>query len=178
MSETSAMHEIYDNYIQLFTKLQETQFICRRDLDQNRVQDAKDYIEKIARKYDIKYNIFYPISVLELLLSLSERFAGTLFSPNDPDFNGHEELFSLFLDNLGLMSYDDNNFDEYKVEKICKKWMNLEYNYDGTNGNIVVKHGFRKLKDMDIWMQLNATIYPNFDRINIDGFPVNHPYTN
>lgn len=179
LRETSAMHELYDNYIQLFTKLHEIPFVCRRDLDQNRVQDARDYREKIARKYDVKYNTFYPISVLELLLSLSERFASTLFAPNDPDFNGQEELFSLFLENLGLFTYlDDDNFDGNKVERICKRWMDLEYNNDGTNGNIVAKPGNRKLKSMDIWMQLNVAIYPNFDRVDADSFPVNHPYTN
>lgn len=179
LSETSAMHELYDNYIQLFTKLHEIPFVCRRDLDQNRVLDAKDYREKIAKKHYIKYNPFTPISVLEILLSLSERFAGTLFSPSDPDFNGQEEIFSLFLENLGLLTYqDDDNFDESKVERICKRWMNLDYNCDGTNGNIVAKPGFRKLKDYDIWMQLNVTIYPNFDRVDVDTFPVKHPYVN
>lgn len=173
LQELSEWHEGNNDYLMLYSKLQEIPFICRRDMDQNRVQEAKDYREKIANRYGVKYNSFNPISVLELLMSLSEQFAGTLFCPNDPDFNGQEELFSLFLENLGLLSYDDNNFDEAKVERICKKWMNLEYNCDGTNGNIVAKPGNRKLKDMDIWMQLNATIYTNFERAT---FPITHPY--
>jgi hypothetical protein len=51
--------------------------------------------------------------------------------------------------------------------------MDLEYNLDGTNGNIVSMPGSRNIKGMDIWMQLNATIYPNFERAT---FPVTHPY--
>ena len=176
LSELSEMSEINDNYIQLFTKLNEIPFVCRRDLDQNRVQDAKDFREKIAKKYCIVYNMFVPVTCLELLLSLSERFAGTLFSPNDQDFDGIQELFSLFLETLGLNLYDDNNFDEKRVETICKRWMDLEYNMDGTCGNIVAKPGYRKLKNMDIWMQLNTTIYPTFERA--ETFPINHPYVN
>lgn len=174
LKELSVWHEMNDNYIRLFTKLHDIPFVCRRDLDQNRVTDAKDYRERIAKQYNVKFNMFVPVSVLELLMSLSERFAGTLFSPTDPDFDGAEELFSLFIENLGLNLFDDENFDEKKVERICKRWMDLDYNCDGTNGNIVAKPGNRKLKDMDIWMQLNVSIYPNFERAS---FPVNHPYT-
>ena len=175
----SHLHEINDNYVLLYRKMNEIAFICRRDMDQNRIQDAKDFRDKIAKQFHIAYNTFIPISCLELLLSLSERFAGTIFCPNDPDFEGTEEIFSLFIENLGLLSYDDNNFDEAKVEKVLNKWMNLEYNMDGTNGNIIAKPGYRKLKTMDIWMQLNATIYPTFERSEcFDTFPVTHPYVN
>ena len=172
------MHEIHDNYVMLYSKLQEIPFECRRELDQNRVIDAKDYRTKIANKYSIKHNPFLPVTALEILLSLSERFAGVLFSPNDPDFDGQEELFSLFIENLELLSYDDNNFDEKRVAAKVKKWIDLEYNMDGTNGNIVCQPGNRKLKLMDVWMQLNVCIYPNFERAKIpDTFPVTHPYT-
>lgn len=176
LRELSRMHEIHDNYVMLCTKLQDIPFECRRELDQNRVNDARDYREKIAKQYSIKYNSFTPISALEILLSLSDRFAGVLFSPNDPDFDGQEEIFSLFIENLDLLSYDDNNFDEKKVVMKVRRWINLDYNLDGTNGNIVCQPGNRKIKYMDIWMQLNACIYPNFERINPE-FPVTHPYT-
>ena len=175
----SQLHDTNDNYTLLYRKMHEVAFVCRRDMDQNRVQDAKDFRDKIAKKYYIQYNTFIPISCLELLLSLSERFAGTIFCPNDPDFEGTEEIFSLFIENLGLLSYDDDNFDPTKVEQALNKWMNLEYNMDGTSGNIVAKPGFRKLKTMDIWMQLNATIYPTFERSEeLSTFPITHPYVN
>ena len=73
------------------------------------------------------------------------------------------EIFSLFLENLNLLSFDDDNFNCIKVDAIINKWLDLGYNRDGTKGNIVCKPGYNKLKDLDIWMQLNKVLIPNFD---------------
>lgn len=173
LKELSEIHEINDNYVRLYSKMHEIPFKCIREMDENRLQDAIEYREKIAKMYGVPYNPFIPASCLELLLSLAYRFASVLFAPNDPDFDGQEEIFSLFIENLGLNVYDDDNFNEKAVEKILNRWMNREYNADGTNGNIVCKPGYRKLREMDIWMQLNQTIYPNFERAE---FPITHPY--
>lgn len=51
-------------------------------------------------------------------------------------------LFEFFLMNLGLMKFDDSNFNgnEELVDFILKRWMNREYDHDG-NGGIMPNPG-------------------------------------
>ena len=160
-----------DNFQQLLLYLNTIPFKYKREMDANQLRHADELRERIAAKYNIKYNYFVPASVLEVLLSLADRFSTVLFVPGDTQFDGFIDIFRLFLDNLGLNLFDDDNFDQDKVSNIIEKWLNLEYNKDGTQGNIVVKPGYNKLKSLDMWMQLNKVLIPNYDSDEPDGRP-------
>ena len=168
-------YDYFRNYTQLIMLLNEIPFETKREMDENRVKDAEEYRERIGKKYFVRFNYFSPITVLELLISLADRFSSILYFPGDERFDGIAELIELFLENLGLNQFDDDGFDEKKVRKIVKTWMSLDYNRDGTSGNIVAKPGYNKLKSLDIWMQLNVVLCPNFD-VEQDNGPFKHPY--
>ena len=167
-------YDMLDNYVQLLTHLNEIPFEWKREMDQNQVKHAEEFREKIAKMYGIKYNYFVKPSVLEVLLALADRFSEVLFIPGDQQADGFYEIFSLFLENLGLDFFDDDNFNQERVDEIVKIWMDLKYNRDGTGGNIVSKPGYNKLKQLDIWMQLNKVFVPVFE--HDDEFPIRHPY--
>ena len=153
----------FDNYQMLLIQLQNIPFRAIREMDKNQIRRGDEFRERLANKYYIRYNFCVPVSVLEVLLALADGFSTVLYVPGDQQFEGMCDIFGLFLENLNLLSYDDDNFNCKKVDDIINKWMNLEYNRDGTKGNIVCKPGFNKLKDLDIWMQLHAVLVPNFE---------------
>lgn len=153
----------FDNYQMLLIQLNNIPFRAIREMDRNEIKRGEEFRERMAAKYYIRYNFCVPISVLEVLLSLADGFSRVLYVPGDQQFEGMCEIFSLFLENLNLLSFDDDNFNCIKVDAIITKWLDLGYNRDGTKGNIVCKPGYNKLKDLDIWMQLNKVLIPNFD---------------
>ena len=153
----------FDNYQMLFIQLNEIPFRAIREMDRNQIKHGEEFREKIAHRYGIRYNCCVPVSCLEVLMSLADQYSTVLFVPGDQQFEGMCDIFSLFLENLGLLSFDDDNFNPIKVDAIVNRWMNLEYDRDGTKGNIVVKPGYKKLKDLDIWMQLHTVLVPNFE---------------
>lgn len=167
-------YDYFRSYTQLIIFLNNIPFEAKREMDENRVKDAEEFREKIGKRYGIPFNYFSPITVLEIMMSLADRFSGILYFPGDNRLEGFAELIELFLENLTLNQFDDNGFDEKQASKIIKHWMNLEYNRDGTNGNIVSKPGFNKLKSLDIWMQLNVVLCPNFD-VDSDEL-IRHPF--
>lgn len=170
-------YDYFRNFTQLIVLLHSIAFEARREMDMNRIKNAEEYRERIASKYLIKYNYFRPVSVLEIWMDLADRYSGILFSPGDEKFDGFAEILELFIENLSLNLYDDNGFDERKVRHIVRKWMDLEYNLDGTNGNIVCKPGYRKLKSLDIWMQLHCVLCPNLEEdCRDEEGPFRHPY--
>ena len=144
--------EEFDNYQMLLIQLQNIPFVAVREMDRNQIKHGEEFRERIARHYDIRYNYCVPVSVLEVLLSLADRFSTVLYVPGDQQFEGMCDIFSLFIENLGLTGYDDDNFNCLKVDALVQRWLKLEYNRDGTKGNIVAKPGYNKLKDLDIWM--------------------------
>lgn len=168
-------YDYFRNYTQLIILLNDIPFEARREMDLNRVKDAEEYRERIGKRNRIPFNYFAPITVLEIFMSLADRFSSILYFPGDERFEGVAELIELFWENLSINQFDDDGFNEEKVRKIIKSWMDLDYNRDGTSGNIVAKPGYNKLKSLDIWMQLNAVLCPNFD-VEQDEGPFRHPY--
>lgn len=169
--------DFFDDYQMLLIQLNEIPFRAIREMDKNQIRHGEEFRERIANHFGIRYNCFLPVSCLEVLMSLADRFSTVLFVPGDLQFEGMCDILSLFLENMGLTGYDDNNFKCEKIDEIVNRWLDLKYCRDGTKGNIVCKPGYNKLKDLDIWMQLNKVLIPNFDE-NEDNStkPVRHPY--
>ena len=168
-------HDYFDNYQQLLIGLNDIKFIHHREMDLNQIKHAEEMREKVAKQYDIHYNYFLPVSALEVMLSLADRFSTVLFVPGDQQAEGFADILELFFENLGINVFDDDNYDAERVKAIILRWMNLEYNRDGTKGNIVCKPGYTKLKSLDMWMQLHKVLVTDYNE-SVETFPVKHPY--
>ena len=70
--------------------------------------------------------------------------------------------FGLLLNNLNLAQFDDNHFDERRVNYILNTWLDREYNAKGEGSLFPLKHYEGDCRNLDIWGQMNAWIAENF----------------
>jgi hypothetical protein len=56
--------------------------------------------------------------------------------------------------NLGLGSMTDDNYDKQLVTNVLERFLNREYEPDGTGGLFVVSDRDCDLRDVEIWHQL------------------------
>lgn len=57
--------------------------------------------------------------------------------------------------NLGLGYMDDNRFDRQDAEYIIGRFLNREYEPDGSGGLVTIRRCEHDLRDVEIWYQLN-----------------------
>ena len=75
---------------------------------------------------------------------------------NYDEGNRTSQWFWIMLTNLGLNGMDDDHFDEYEANRIIDRFLNREYEADGSEGGIfVLEKPFRDLRDVELWIQAN-----------------------
>lgn len=136
-------------------------------MDKNRASDGLKLRDKFnARDVDID-RVFKnrdDVSVLEVLIAMSIRCEEDIMRMNGAG-DRTIEWFWLMLDNLELYSIgleNDLHDEVYQastedyIENVLTRFMNRNYNFDGSNGGLfIVKHPRRDMREVDLWMQLN-----------------------
>ena len=92
-----------------------------------------------------------PCSVLEMLTALSFRIERDI--TGEPGNDHPEHWFWEMLDNLGLLEYTDDHYDEDEVDTTLDIWMNREYRMDGRGGLFPVRYALYDMRDLPIWEQ-------------------------
>lgn len=111
-------------------------FILRHDYD----REYKDYIEG-------------PCSVLEMMVALALRCEEDIMdNPSYGDRIG--QWFWGMITNLGLRHMDDTCYDEEYVEQVIDRFLDREYEPDGTGGLFRIRHCASDLRNVEIWYQL------------------------
>lgn len=147
-----------ERYSHLLHKLHETNFwfLYSIPLDGNRYEDGINLRyrfgeergilpSQIAAELDIR-----ECSMLEMLVALSIRIEeagmGIPYEGIDPG-----RWFWQFVENLG---YFASPFDDDAIDRVTDRFLNRQFNPDGSNGGIVVVEGSRDLRRLDIWYQI------------------------
>lgn len=136
------------------------------DQDHNRIADAmrlrEDFIsEQLAREdRDLVY-IFRdrPCSVLEILVALAYRMEDVMGLHRFPIW------FWELLSNLGLEEFNNSNFNiknVRKIDRIINKWLDHNYDYDGTGGLFPLKDPPKDQRKEEIWYQMSAYLIENY----------------
>jgi len=109
------------------------------------------------------YNSFFgmPCSVLEMMVALAMRCESDVLH-DDPEKDYTVFLFWSMIASLGLIDYADDNFpNEYydydNLDEIIDRFLDRNYDEDGTGGLFTVDYQYRNGKDMttvDIWYQM------------------------
>ena len=58
------------------------------------------------------------------------------------------------INNLGLGAQFDSRFDEVYTERVIERFLNRDYEPDGTGGLFTVTNTDRDLREVEIWYQL------------------------
>lgn len=148
------------SYRKLLTFLHEVEFTYFVPFDENRAADG------IALRYrycmmhdceDLEYCLSGPCSVLEMMVALAIRCEENIM--DDPTLGDRTgQWFWGMINNMGLGSMYDNNFNEWLVADVVTTFLNREYEPDGRGGLFRVKDWYRDMRKAEIWHQLMAYI--------------------
>lgn len=145
------------SYRELFTFLHDCEFVYFVPYDENRAGDgiALRYRYCVAHDCeDMECYLDGPCSVLEMMLGLAIRCETIMDDPTKGDRTG--QWFWGMIVSLGLGSMSDGNFNEWLVNDVITRFLNRDYDADGSGGLFTVKGFDRDMRTMEIWYQLLA----------------------
>lgn len=152
-------HTRRQSYRNLLRYLHDREFVYTIDMDGNRAEDGTDLRYRFAYDYRrggpsiIEYLDDGPCSILEMMVALAIRCEERIM--DDPEMGDRTgQWFWIMIENLGLKSMSDNNFDEHYVEKVIDRFINREYEENGEGGLFTVKHCAVDLRTVEIWYQM------------------------
>lgn len=147
------------SYNELLLYLFKEPFIYTMGHDSNRYEDGiylryqfaydKNFDQRMVASYLDQSDC----SMLEMMVALSIRCEDTMSDPEEyGDRTG--EWFWNMIESLGLIEYDDENFDSEEVEMIVDIFNNREYRYDGEGGLFTIYSPPEDLRKVEIWTQM------------------------
>lgn len=145
------------SYRKLFSYLYDAEFVYLISMDANRAEDGIDlryrFPHERAGVEDVERYLSGPCSVLEMLVALSIRCEENIM--DDPRFGDRTgQWFWGMINNLGLGAMNDDRFNLNMVEDIVEKFLDRDYEPDGTGGLFTIRNCDRDLRTMEIWHQL------------------------
>lgn len=136
-------------------------FIWSIDHDDNRAEDGlslRTTYKTLTGESPEKYG---PCSVLEMMIGLACRCEDDIM--HDPDQGDRTCVwFWEMMDNLGLTSQDDYQFNETYANRIVDRFLNRHYSPDGDGGPFYIPGCKKDLRKIELWYQLNYYIQDRF----------------
>ena len=159
----------HEDYKVLLDRLHSIPFAVVIDRDSNRCQDGVDlrlYFckeqgldEKVAAELD------GPCSVLEMMVALARRMDNDIMW--DPDYGDRTPVwFWQMIDNLGLSSCTDENYDAETDEQVTHTidiLLSRHYFTDGFGGLFPLKDAKQNQRKVEIWYQMQAFLQEHDD---------------
>lgn len=142
------------SYRKLLWMLNDMEFVYSIPRDVNRAKDGISLRDRYYRhrEYDGEH-IVGPCSVLEMMVALAIRCEENIM--DDPAMgNRTGQWFWEMIGNLGLRSMTDSRFDPEYVAMSIDRFLNHEYEPDGTGGLFRIKNCDRDMRRVEIWYQL------------------------
>lgn len=136
-------------------------------MDDNRIEDAlymrKECIDsEIGRRYDVSSVEDRYVSVFEVLFALSKRMENDFLCDPMEEIDHSRDHFWLFLRNLGVEKYSNDNFLETNVREKVEKWVRREYRKDGFGSIFPVRRPKKDMRTLQIWDQMSVYILENY----------------
>lgn len=148
------------SYRKLLWRLNEIPFTYILMMDENRLEDGLDlryrfgYEDNIPQVEIVNCLDISECSVLEMMAALAIRCEESIM--NDPEVGDRtSKWFMDMLDNLGLSSMDDSNFNQDAVDRKVDIFLNRQYAPDGKGGLFHLRNCTDDLRKVQIWYQMN-----------------------
>lgn len=110
--------------------------------------------------YDVETVYDRDCSVLEVLCALSFRCERDIMG--EPGSYDDARWFWKMLENLGLLEYENDIFDEEDVDYILSTWLDRHFAYNGNGSIFPVLHAKRDQRKLEIWYQMADYIDENY----------------
>lgn len=147
------------SYRKLLIHLHDTEFRYYIARDKNRARDGMDlrYRFALAHYHDTDPDYILdmldgPCSVLEMMIALAIRCEDTMDDPSIGDRTG--QWFWEMIVSLGLGGMLDSRYDARDVDDIVDRFLEREYEPDGTGGLFTIPNCHRDMRDAEIWNQM------------------------
>ena len=145
------------SYRKLLSYLHETEFVYSIPMDGNRAEDGIELRYRFAHGYlrddDAEYAITGPCSVLEMMLALAIRCEENIM--DDPTKGDRTaQWFWGMIRSLGLGGMYDTNFDIDKARYVVDRFLDRDYNPNGSGGLFTVRDFDYDMRTIEIWHQL------------------------
>lgn len=139
------------SYNSLLKYLYKKNFIFTISIDENRALDGLALRYRFAGEDD--YLLAGRCSILEMMVALSLRCEEQIMSDTDIG-NRTGRWFWEMIDNLGLESMYDDNFDKVYVDEIIYNFLHHNYKPNGDGGLFTIPNCKEDLRKVEIWYQM------------------------
>lgn len=148
------------SFDKLMKYLHDTPFRYSIQMDRNRAEDGIDlrYRFAITQGYEDHVEEIIdildgPCSVFEMMIALALRCEESIM--DDPDIGDRTgQWFWGMIVNMGLGSMYDVRFDEHVVRGIVDRFLDRDYEPNGSGGLFTIYDSDFDMRDMEIWHQL------------------------
>lgn len=150
-------------YRKLLWQLFNIDFMSIIPMDDNRINDGNylkhEFIKE--RGYQASYLDYiseYQCSILEMMIALSRRIETDIMA--DPNLgNQTSRWFWEMINNLGLNSQIDDNYNQDYVSYVAKRFMTRKYEPNGYGSLFILNNGLDN-RNVEIWYQANSYVIP------------------
>ena len=135
------------------------------DHDENRAADGLSLRDNFAADHGCD-EFFWEgrlppeCTVLEMMIALAIRCEDVIFDPEEG--TRIHCWFWEMIDSLGFGNMTDRRFSLDEADKIVRRFLNREYELDGSGGLFQVKNSHVDMRKCEIWYQMHAWIMENF----------------
>lgn len=147
------------SYKKLLTYLYNVEFVYIMPMDANRYEDGINLRYRFGYEHNIEDPVIAscldtnPCSILEMMVALAYRCEEhIMFNPSSGNKSGR--WFWMMIKNLGLGNITDNRFDEEYVNSVVWRFLDRQYDPDGSGGLICIPNSKYDLRTMEIWYQM------------------------
>ena len=145
------------SYRKLFEFLHDAEFTYFIPHDENRAEDGVylrwRYCVRHGRESMERY-LEGPCSVLEMMIALAMRCEHIMADASKGDRTA--QWFWGMVNNLGLGSMSDSNYNEWHVNDIVTRFLDRDYEPNGKGGLFTIRGWNRDAREAEIWHQLTA----------------------
>ena len=143
------------SYKKLLAYLHRTEFTYLLSKDKNRAADGVDLRYRFSKERyhgHVPSCLDGPCSILEMMVALASRCEETMDDPGMGDRTG--QWFWGMIVSLGLGGQLDDRYDARVVDDILDRFLDREYEPDGSGGLFTIENCHRDLRDVEIWNQM------------------------
>jgi hypothetical protein len=146
----------FRDYVKLLRVMFETEFVALIPNDQNRAEDVEELRRTFMYEMSENEELDIPVSVLEVMITLSERMYDLTYDPETMDHKPHSWFWTL-VSNLELADYEDQEWGPAsgeEIEHILKTMINRNYAYNGSGGLFPLAYPEQDQRDVELWYQM------------------------
>lgn len=154
-----------NNFVKLGHVLMKKKFYYLLANDINRYIDGLDVRNEYVDTTNNNLALTSPCTCLEMIYALAKRISNILYDPDNPMDNTQECVFCM-LQNLGLLIFDDENFENYGGEEriftILDRFLSRSYDFYGNGGLFPNINTEKDQRNVEIWYQMEEYIGKNY----------------